>query len=94
LGDDAIRTLDLLLNNLELLGSAGIAVFEALLERVSGVVNDCERVLDFMREFRGQAPGGVQLSFAQRKFASFLGYFALALQQDLDAIRTDRHQEQ
>src|SRR5580765_8370090 len=61
LRDDAVRSLDFLLNYLHLLRCLGPAFSDGLLERESRIVYDRERVFDLMRKLCREAASRTQL---------------------------------
>src|SRR6266581_6969089 len=71
LGDDPIGALDLLFDDFDLFGGR-FALGKRALQGIGGIIDDGQRVLELVGEFSGQAPGGLQLSFANGKLAQFL----------------------
>ena len=71
LGNNAVGSLDFLLNDLELFSGDRFALFQGSLQGEGCIGDDRQRIFDLMRKLGRQTASGAQLAFPETKFPGF-----------------------
>ena len=93
LSNDPVRPFDLFANDLNLLGD-GFALLDRALQREGRVIDDAQRILELVRDLGRQPARRLQLLLALRELDRFFIDAALLVEQHLQSITTERHQQQ